>query len=367
MNTRSAAGSGQRAGRIERVSTGLAAGVCVLAAAGGFAVAGEYAGVTVEVDGWTIIPVHDTVATTHLIALRDDDALRATDIDAVLYTRTASGWDAKAYAPGVSKADALVDLAADLGLGDPMALDWELGVDPSGLTGGDFTRAPFGKGFFLSDPLYPAAAAMADPEPLAEFVEALGGASASSAVHTGSVTPIDEPDIGGTGEGGCVTALQDALAFGLDAMIADPTVDLVEVDNLTQWYSQSNFACCWPRTWTNWQGPWSAWDCVGGTGWAFTGRTLLPGGQDNCNFKRQVQRSRMRTRVRRCFNCSQTAVHQTQTQTGWQVGVGGPVLRGAPCPAGPNAPWPNCNAGPNAVNPALRTQTSGWSPALPPC
>lgn len=335
--------------------------------------AGEYAGVTVEVDGWTLIPVHDSIATTHMIALRDDDELRMTDIDSVLYTRTPTGWDGAAYAPGVSKEDALVDMAADLGLSDPMALDWELNIQAADLTGGQVERAAFGSGFFASDPLYAAATAMDDPEPLAEMIETLGGASASSAANT-TKNPVGDPIPGNTGDcdndsGGCLIAPQESIAFGIDAMLAGQASDIIEAEGLANDHDLAFSCCCRPSTWTNWLGPWSSWDCVGGTSatWQFDLWYLSSTGQQKtCQFKRLVYRSQQRTRVKRCFNCNQYAVHQTRTEYGWQVDQAAPVLATDPCPSSPSSSM-LCTDPPNGWHFGYWNTTTPWGPPLPPC
>jgi len=327
-------------------------------------VGGEYAGVTIGIDGWTIVPIHDTIATTHLIALRDDDELRMTDIDTVLYTRTSAGWDAEAYAPGVSKEDAMIDLANDLQLSDPMLLDWDLGLDAPDVTGVDATRAPFGKGFFVSDPLYAAAEVLENPQPLIEFVESTGGASAGSAINTGGISanPVDPQPW--DENCGCALCLQNSIAAGIDAMVGDPTVDVIEAEGIAHTDLNTAIACCRPWTWTNWIGPWSAWECSYGTAWVYTGRLALSINQDYCYFDRSVKRTQQRTRVRRCFNCTQFAVLQSRIEFGIQEDRGGPVQTGSQCTTAPNQPWMPCNSGPNTTRDRYITD---WTPALPPC
>jgi hypothetical protein len=317
----------------------------------------------VDADGWTIIPIHDTIATTHLIALRNDDELRTTDIDTVVYIRAASGWDAEAYGPSVTKEDAMVHLANELGLSDPLALDWELGLDAGDLTGVAPTRAAFGKGFFASDPLYAAAAAMDDPEPLATLVETMGGASASSAVNTSTITPVGDPIPGGGGGGpGCVVAPHDTIAASVDRWIDGTfaSFEAAATQAIGDFYASSN--CCWPWTYYRWESAWSPWSCGPWTG-PISG-PFSNGSIYYCRFQRTASRSKTRTAIKVCANCSMVIWQQTKTETGTQItSEPTPNNSSTNCgsPSGVTSPGSGCV-------PTGPTQYSGWLPGQPqPC
>ena len=276
-------------------------------------VGGEYAGVTIKIDGWTIVPIHDTLATTHLIALRDDDELRTTDIDTVLYTRTSAGWDAEAYAPGVSKEDAMIDLANDLQLSDPMLLNLDLGLDAPDVTGVDATRAPFGKGFFVSDPLYAAAEVLENPQPLTELVENIGGASAGSAINTGGVSanPVDPQPW--DENCGCALCLQDSIAAGIDAMVGDPTVDVIEAEGIAHTDLHTAFSCCWRWTWRGAStliGCNTTWGPSTGCVWNTLHCAMV------CDFTGTSTCTYTRTNSRRTWACVRCTWTETGTKTG---------------------------------------------------
>jgi len=79
------------------------------------AAASDLVDMSVEIDGWTMLPFADAGATTHIIATRNDDEALTTDIDVVLYEKTIDGWDGSAYDPSVTKEDALIDIADEFG------------------------------------------------------------------------------------------------------------------------------------------------------------------------------------------------------------------------------------------------------------
>ena len=321
----------------------------------------ELSGVSVDVDGWTMVPLRDAAGVTHMIAARDEDELRMTDIDVVLYTRSAAGWDAEAYDPVVTKEDALLDIAAEFGLPDPMDGGWGIELDAEDVSGVAGTRAPFKTGFFTDDPLSEAADAMDNPQPLVEVAESLGLPSGGSLANTGNVGSQIDPQPSPLDGCGCtvINCLQDSIALGIDAMITDAAMSLEDGEAVAHDAMQAAFACCIPWTWSSWTGPWSAWACT--SGWVNTGHADQSAGTTTCFYRRDVERSRMRTRVRRCFNCNIIAGHQNQRQTGEQETTQ-LVPRGSACPPTP-ASGPSCTSGPN-----VGTITStGWTPPLPPC
>lgn len=340
----------------------LKLGLVAVGGVAGLASASEYAGVTVNIDGWTIVPVHDTTATTHLIALRDNDGARATDIDTVVYERTATGWDAEAYAPGVSKEDAMLHVASELGLADPMSLDWELGLEAAGVTGAPVSRAPFGKGFFVSDPLFDVADAMDDPTPLADAAEQLGLPSAASVVTTGgvSIDPVGDPI--GIGDCGCSPlCIQAPIADGVDAYLFDATVDFQAAESLARAAVQANSNCCLWWIWTS-QPTWT----VSCGPWYFHEYTISSNNQaKNCRYRRIVTEVGTRFRIKVCWDCSMVSVTQTRTITDCQGGRE-TVLAIDPCPDASTVGEPAAGCARGGCEDFTGTDT-GWTPPLASC
>ena len=302
-----------------------------------------------------LCPLRGASSTTHIIAARDDDGLRSTDIDVVLYIRTATGWDAEAYDPSVSKEDALLDLAGEFGLPDPMDEGWMIeGLDPADVTGNAGVRQAFKTGFFATDPLAEAASAMSNPQPLVETAEAVGIASGGSLGNTGNpVNPIDPQNPCGCADVGCI---QNSIAAGVDAGIADSTLTDEEVEAISYQSLQNALPCCVYWVWTSWQGSWSAWDCGP---WQFDHSQTLPFGEKDCVYTRTVSRTQQRTRVKRCWSCRIIAAHQTREETCTQE-TSIRVYVSDPCP---DASTVSGSQSCSCSSPS----STGWSPPLPPC
>ncbi len=319
----------------------------------------DLAGVTVEVDGWTLVPLRDATAMTHMIAARDDDELRVTDIDVVLYIRTAAGWDAEAYDPSISKEDALLDLATEFVLPDPMNGDWMIDdLDVADVTGAAGDRAPFKTGFFTEDPLSEAASALDNPQPLIEAAESLGLASGGSLANSGNLTnPIDPQPTGCS----CavINCLQDSISAGVDAMIADSTLTPEQIDAIMNEEMQIAFGCC--IYWISYYGP-SDWQTSCG-GWQLVDSNSIPGGGTNCDYERDVTMIRTRLAFKQCWDCTRFFVVQTQTHTGCQS-TRETVIQGDPCPDPGDVGEPD---GECVITDCGDAVTGPWTPSLPPC
>lgn len=327
--------------------------------------AADLAGVTSGVDGWTLVPLHDGAATSHIVAARDDDKARDTDIDVVLYIRTAEGWEAEAYEPSTGKEDALIALAAEFGLPNPMSGDWGIeDLDPEAVTGFAPPRAAFKTGFFADDPLSDAASGMSDPGPLVEAAETLGLPAAGSAVNTGSLgaVPIDPIDMCGCQQVPCIQA---AIAAGVDAKLSDPSLTFEEVVAITGAEFYLTLGCCFPG-WHSETGPWSDWTCPNPT-WINVGREPGSSGSDECVYERVVERSRMRVYYKRCIDCTQIWVVQTRFERGIQRVKDLIDTYDPDCPATPDSELdvPECEDGPSALTGG--TNTTPWQPPIPPC
>jgi hypothetical protein len=224
-------------------------------------------------------------------------------------------------------------------------------------------RVPFGKGFFVTDPLHDIANQMDDPEPLAEAAENSGLAAGSGAANTGSVSSGP----GGTGLGGasstscgCDNAcIQSSIAVGIDAYLADTSLTIAEVEAIANEDVELALACC--LCWT-WYTPTTT-TCTPGA-WAVTGSgTHIENGVTvlRCTYSRPVTLVDTRTARRRHNNCTRTTTVQTRTRTGTQTTtVDTPYFSTLP----PPCPTPAGGAC-NAVGPT--TQTVPWGPPRPPC
>ena len=268
--------------------------------------ASDIVDISVGVDGWTVLPISDNGVTTHLIAARDDDEALATDIDVVLYERVGDLWTATAYDPIVSKEDAMIDLANEFGLSDPFLGDWQIELDEEDVFDIILPRVPFGKGFFVTDPLYQAAQQLDNPESLVEGAESAGLAAGSSSINTGAVS-------GGTGIGGAMPADEDCLrstiASGIDAYLADPTLTIQEIEAVSHDDEVARICFCWERDFRGAPSAWSAWNC---NGWGLDSTDPVAG---TCTWSTNATRLRTRTVRRRCLNC--TVFNFTQFQNQW--------------------------------------------------
>ena len=272
---------------------------------------------------------------------------------------------ADACGAATGKEDALIALATEFNLPDPMSGDWGVeGLDPLSVTGFAGPRMAFKTGFFEADPLSEAASAMSNPEPLVQTAEGLGLPAGSSVVNTGSVGGIEPQPV--PEECGCAAGLciQDAIAAGVDAKIADPELEFeaVEIIAYEAWMGgEPRFFCC-PGEWTRWEGAWTPWVCT--SQWRYIDTIPQTGGTDACVYIIDIERRKERIRIKRCLNCITISRRQTQIQLGTMEHREF-VPRGTPCPTLPQNP-PNCNpaAGPSAGYDVL---IFPWTPALPPC
>ena len=259
----------------------------------------------------------------------------------------------------MTKEDAIIDLAAELGLPDPFGGEWDLTLDTDDVLEHVLPRKPFGSGFFAADPFYPIASQMPNPQPLAEGAEEAGMPAGGSMINTGNVSG------GGTGgsagghsnpcAGGCSTVcLQNSVAAGVDAFLADPTIGVAgaAAKDSEVWYGLAG--CCFPRSWrtTPVPGPWTCGP------WVF--QYSSPGGMagKNCHYIRNTTRTVSRGYTRRCLDCTMIIITQTATETSTQTGRV-TVAAGDPCPAG----------GPVglACAPTGSISRGAWTPGPPAC
>ena len=325
--------------------------------------------ISVEIDGWTVLPIADQGVTTHLIATRDDDEALFTDIDVVLYERLDDGWSATAYDPQVTKEDAMVDLASEFGLADPHDGDWWIDLDEEDYLDYILPRVPFGKGFFVTDPLHDIAQFLDDAEPLAEGAEDSGLAAGSSAINTGSITgtpiggggDVGGPQPGGGGEDcGCEDAcIQESILIGTNAYLADQSLDAEAVEAIAYDYLQTALACCIPHTWR--VGPVTK-SCSPVGGWAFAGsrnQSIAGGRRLTCDYTRTVVETKTRKCIKRCFDCTKLPHTQVSLRTGTQTTSISIDYQGVvpPCPP-PGSPLCAVTDG---------TTWGPWGPPPPTC
>jgi hypothetical protein len=277
----------------------------------------ELVPISVEVDGWTILPIASDGATSHLIATRDDHMALATDIDVVLYGRTATGWLGSAYDPSVTLEDAAIDLAAEFGLTSPMEGSWLIDLDPAGITGHILPRADFESGFFTADPLYMIAVQLDDPDPLAEAAEQSGFPAATSTVNTGRTPagpgtvypgepqPIDENCLRSGAD------VKDVIAAGMDAYASGTATNISEVQAAASTFESGTRACCLPITWTFWSNT----ICTSATPWTLSTYSIpvtILTLEHFCVYQRTVSGVQTRLRVKQCFDCTVLAFTQVR-------------------------------------------------------
>ncbi len=292
--------------------------VALVSACAWVATGADLVNLSVEIDGWTMMPIAENGATTHIIAARNEDETLTTDIDVVLYEKTATGWSGTAYHPSVTKEGAMIDIANEFGLSDPFGGDWHIDLDEVDVLDHVMPRVPFGKGFFVTDPLFVIANQVANPQPLAEAAEEVGVAAGSSAVNTGNLSAGS----GGTGVGGAVgtecgcdnACIQAAFADGSDAYLSDPNLTISQIDGVIGG-SLEFTGCCWPRITqcitTN--GPWNC------SGWTLDGTDPTPAGV-TCRYVRDVFRLQSQNCIKVCFDCSLFTFNRSRIQSGTELG-----------------------------------------------
>lgn len=339
--------------------------VALVSACAWVATGADLVNLSVEIDGWTMMPIAENGATTHIIAARNEDETLTTDIDVVLYEKTATGWSGTAYHPSVTKEDAMIDIANEFGLSDPFGGEWLIDLDEIDVLDHVLPRVGFGKGFFVTDPLYVIAHQMNDPEPLVEAAESEGLAAGSGAANTGSISGGGGSTPVGPGQPigcGCDACIQDSIAAGVDASLSDPTLDLDAIESIAHIESQNQISCCLPWTWTTTT---TTAGCTGTGPWAlFDSDVVIIGGgyQLQCRYKRPVTDTQTRDRIRRCFDCTRIPFSQTRTRTGEQRTIDSYEFTSPPAPTCPAVPG---FTGPCNLTRVL-TQTA-WTPAPPAC
>jgi len=342
------------------------------------ALAHDLVNISVEMDGWTMLPFADAGATTHIIATRNDNEALATDIDVVLYEKTINGWDGSAYDPSVTKEDALIDIANEFGLADPLGGSWQVDIDQANVLEFVLPRVGFGKGFFVTDPLFDIAIHIDDPEPLAQGAEDAGLPSGSGAINTGGISGggLGGSDAGGgqtVGGCGCDQAcIQYMIAAGSDVYaLSNPTTQeeadqaLDDADLAMADYVIAFFPCCRKRTVTNSFND-GNWACGA---WTLTNGPTPAGGQANymfnCSYSRTATKTQTRTRIRTCRNCVRCTWRQTRTLTSVEQTTRSTVTAFPPtlpvCPPAPIS-GPGCSG--FEVDDDL---TTAWTPASPCC
>lgn len=315
----------------------------------------ELVPITMSTDGWTLSPVSDSGSTTYIIATRNDYEASMTDIDVVLYERVSNDWFASAYGSDVTLEDALLDLADEIGLPDPRDGDWMIGFDEANVLDYVTPRMPFGKGFFVQDPLYDIAQQLENADPLVEGAEDAGFEAASSVTNTGSVSggsfgggDAEDPE---PGDCGCDDAcVQNLLSNIVEAHLDDPTIpiELVMQEEtegvLCPCYYSIAFAS--PPT------PWTAWACAA---WG----NVVPDASGICRYSTTATRIRTRVVTKHCFSC--ITGYSTVTWTQFQTMRGTLNVNSAPDANG-NCTPPSCSA------PFPITKSLVWTPIFgPPC
>ncbi len=312
-----------------------------------------------------MMPIAENGETTLIIAARNDDEALATDIDVVLYEKMADGWAGSAYDPSVTKEDAMIDLANEFGLPDPFGGDWHIDLDIVDVLDYVLPRVGFGKGFFVTDPLFEIANHITDPNPLASAAEDAGQPAGSGGAVTGSA-PVTGVGDGGSNGGfpiptdcGCDACFQDMLKLGADVYLAGGAQPFEDAEEAMNDYAELLLPCCRRRTtstiistpWTC--GPWLSDPPVP--------NPLLPS-SFSCNYSRTAARTQTKKSIRRCWDCVRCTWTETRTQRGTQAFTALITVLPPATPSCPNPPVgaPPCGATPDSNGP--------WQPgAGTPC
>jgi hypothetical protein len=330
-----------------------------------------------QIDGWDIVPLLDgdpadpLAQTVHsLMLFRADTPTAPSNITAVWARRTATGWEADAWA-GETRADVTMWMVNHTALPVPFSTadDWPLdglaaeyvvaeeAIDPK----------PLGSGLPLGHPLEPAVSGMSDPTPLLETLEAINEPASSSSVTT--------PGASGTGtssgfstscpvsngvyvdaDGDAITTetIWDAVANSIEIGLLDITlIDIVYDDTMNL-----AIGCCdVTRRYT--QGTVTAWTC---TPWTLTESVEVGNCRATSFYRSNCTRTMSRTCIKRDGSCNVTATPQTRTETRPDcaatmcdkpgaacndpalpncVGAGGRWIAPAPVPAPPIGAQPN--------------------------
>lgn len=311
-------------------------------------IASDLVGFSVEIEGWSVLPISDAGETTHLIAARIEAETLTTDIDVVLYERFGDIWTASAYDPSITKEDAMLDLSSEFGLSDPFLDQWLVGLNEENVLDFILHRVPFGKGFFVTDPLYNVAQLLDDPEPLVEGAEDAGLAAGSGAINTGVLS-------GGSDVGSPQPTNEDciyiSIAAGVDAYLSDPDLNVEDIELIAHDEMEAMICFCIEWTWRGRAGAWSSWTC---TGWNLVASDPVAG---TCTYSTYASRQRSASNRKRCYNCTVLNWTTFETQYGAltltvPMGPGGscspPAACGAPqsststgwVPPDPNCTWP---------------------------
>lgn len=294
---------------------------------------GELVNVSVDFDGWTMTPIAEAGVVRRIIATRNDDEALATDIDVVLYTRASSGWSGEAYDPSMTKEDAVVDLAQELGLPDPFAGAWHISLDADDVLEHVLPRVEFGKGFFVTDPLYLIAQAMQDPEPLVEQAEDQGMPAGGGSINTGATTspggaqgPGDVPIVDGDGCGCTDACLQDAILEAAQALLDDDAdgVETLLAEDLHAVFStgladRGGCACNGGIVHGRLRTP-TSWTCGF---WFLVDTTPIGGGGTQCSYERTLTKLQTQRCVIVCEdspNCPSFVFTRTRLLTAKEFG-----------------------------------------------
>lgn len=303
-----------------------------------------------------MMPIAENGATTHIIAARNEDETLTTDIDVVLYEKTATGWSGTAYHPSVTKEDAMIDIANEFGLSDPFGGEWLIDLDEIDVLDHVIPRVPFGKGFFVTDPLHDIANQIDDPEPLAEAAESNGLAAGSGVVNTGSLSGSSA----GTGIGGgvptdcsCEACIQSTVAIVADLSLADASISDEQLADALRGLPGFSCPCCFSFTRRSTPSAWSNWACGA---WGSPSPDPITG---RCNFSTTSSRFQTRTITRYCFSCVSGSSTRTTTQFRTRSGALELVLL-------PDANG-NCVAPAGCGAPNDTITTTGWAPPAPAC
>ena len=237
----------------------------------------------------------------------------------------------------------MLDLSSEFGLSDPFLDQWPVELDEEDVLDFVLPRVPFGKGFFITDPLYDVAQLLDDPEPLAEGAEDAGMAAGSGAVNTGAVS--GGSDIGSPQPN--ENCIHISIASGIDAYLADPDLTIEDIELVAHNEMAAGLCICIQWTWWGTPGAWSPWTC---NGWELVSADI---NTETCTYRTYASRQRSASHRKRCTSCD--VINWTAFETEY-----GTLTATATMGPGGSCSPPPCGTPQNVTS-------TGWVPPEPDC
>lgn len=299
---------------------------------------------TLEVGEWSMTPIRAITggSVTGILAIKDADAVVGDNLSVVAYRRAADGsWSSWTWTEGPSAAIAW--LAAT---GESAAVH-EMDGAPSISSVPAQAPVVIISGVLEGDP---ASEAVADPVigPSVLSMLASIGYPAADVPVSGS---HELPQVGPCSQNAILEAASLAFQSNSAVAVAAMSASLA-----------ANCELCFYWTFTT-VFPWSEWTCGA---WSLrSGPRVRTVCIDQCEYQRQLTRSRTRDIWTLHWDCSTSLVTQTQIESGWQLGTCDLPLAEVNCVSGalPCPATPACDLSAHlcAAGPDTGTSKTGWN------